>query len=77
MTTVYVPQEHVNHVINEKDVAQARIDQPDGINCGVCGKENDNADDVGWWYKHYNGNYVAHCITCSYEQGLFPHTGER
>lgn len=31
-------------------VTAAQIDDPDGQVCGYCGKQNDNADDIGWWY---------------------------
>jgi hypothetical protein len=35
---------------NQKDLELARINDPDGATCGYCGKDNDLADDCGWWY---------------------------
>ena len=28
----------------------AKEDDLEGITCGHCGKENDFADEIGWWY---------------------------
>ena len=64
-------------LLNAKYIAEARLTCPEGIICGVCGEENDNADDVGWWCAYYRGKYVAHCDKCAWAKGLFPHHGER
>lgn len=32
------------------DLEQARLDDPDGCKCGLCGNDNDFADDCGWFY---------------------------
>ena len=63
--------------LENKYLADAKEQYPEGVNCGVCGKENDNADDIGWWYAYYRGKYVAHCDKCAWAKGLFPHHGER
>lgn len=36
--------------INPKDIEAARLDDPEGNTCSYCGKENDFADDCGWFY---------------------------
>lgn len=36
--------------IREIFVDIAKITEPDGAVCGFCGKENDSADDLGWFY---------------------------
>lgn len=35
-------------------VLEARLTDPEGATCGFCGKENDNADDCGWWFLSPN-----------------------
>lgn len=44
-----------NLVKGDSDVANARATDPPGSTCTFCGKENDNADDCGWWYLYPNG----------------------
>lgn len=31
-------------------IVEALINEPQGAICGFCGKDNDNADDCGWWW---------------------------
>lgn len=52
-------------------VSEAKENDPNGIVCGFCGKENDNADDCGWWYLdpfHTKESKPA-CNHCSNEKG--------
>jgi hypothetical protein len=47
------------------DVEKAKRDDPDGAICGWCGKENDNADDCGWfWYAPIAHKRAPACLAC-------------
>lgn len=35
-----------------KQLQRAWDEEPEGCVCGFCGAENDNADDVGFWYLY-------------------------
>lgn len=60
-----------------KYVNKAIENDPKGATCHRCGKENDMADDVGWFFWHKDDgplqdhiNFVAVCRQCYKELGL-------
>ena len=65
-----------NNGFNKASVMLAQKHQPEGKFCYRCKKENDMADDCGWFYHWKSGEPdPAVCQACWDELGLT--TGER
>lgn len=50
--------------MKEKYVELAKKEYPEGENCNFCGKENDLADDCGWFYLSPGENFQPHRGFC-------------
>lgn len=52
-------------ISNNKDLITARTAEPEGTVCHYCGKENDFADDIGFFYiSPTDDNRGACCKSC-------------
>lgn len=58
---------HRHKKVQKRYVEEARVDDPDGIQCQFCGKLNDFADDCGWFYIRPSKNEEGYCCESCYD----------